>query len=197
MYLYLLYILLKLEGLGRTLVFHILAFTNITKAYSDFWIFCLFVKFALKSEEKKNKICTIMCTNVKNLIKIVGISTKFSIFAKRNISHLYRILFYFSRYLRFRANPTNFFHSNSSYPHLGKKLKTVWGQLWVLSVGRLTLKRMEGGWIYHWIDFSNMLKVILKPTEWSNSTGGLAHCKLHPMPKTACLGSPGWVAEFC
>ncbi len=68
-----------------------------------------------------------------------------------------------------------------SIPHLGKKLQTVRGQLWILSMGRLILKRIGGGWINHWIDFSNMHNVIVKPTEWSNSTGELAHLKLHPM----------------
>jgi len=89
--------------------------------------------------------------------------------------------------------------------HLGKKLETVRGQLWILSMGRLTLKRMEGGWIYHWIDFSNMHKVIVKPTEWSNSTGELAHWKLHPMdqdsmPRRTWLSSAWgytWVGKIC
>jgi hypothetical protein len=40
---------------------------------------------------------------------------------------------------------------------------------------------MEGGRIYHSIDFSYMHKVIVKQTELWNSTQKLAYWKLHPM----------------
>ncbi len=67
------------------------------------------------------------------------------------------------------------------------------------------LHSTEGGWIYHWIDFSNMHKVIVKPTEWSNSSGELAHWKLHPMdqdsmPWRTWLSSARgytWVGKIC
>ncbi len=62
------------------------------------------------------------------------------------------------------------------------------------SVNRETFKRMEGGRIYHWIDFSNMHKVIVKQTELRNSSRKLAYWKLHPkdqdsMPWRAWLSS--------
>ncbi len=58
---------------------------------------------------------------------------------------------------------------------------------------KLTLKRIEGERIHPRMDFSNMHKVIAKPTEWSNSTRELAYWKLHPKTKTACLGGPSLV----
>ena len=74
-----------------------------------------------------------------------------------------------------------------SIPHWGKKFQSVRGQLWNLLMGRLTLKMMEGGWIYHWIDLSNMHKVLARPTVWSNSTGELANGKFYAVDTTACL----------
>ncbi len=59
---------------------------------------------------------------------------------------------------------------------------------------RLTLKRMEGGQMHYWIDFSNMHKVIAKPTEWSNITGKLAYWKLHPMDQDSMPWS-AWLSS--
>ncbi len=86
----------------------------------------------------------------------------------------------------------------------------VWFPTWARNfklIGDLysILKRMGGGWIYHWIDFSNMHIVIVKPNEWSNSTGELAHLKLHPMdqdstPWRTWLSSVRgytWVGKIC
>jgi len=79
------------------------------------------------------------------------------------------------------------------FPTWARKFQTVWGRLWILSAGRIKLKRTGGGWIYHWIDFSNLHKVTTEPTKWSNSAGEQAHWRFAPHGHRQHVEWPGWV----
>ncbi len=73
-----------------------------------------------------------------------------------------------------------------SIPHWGKKFQSVRGQLWNLFMGRLTLKMMEGGWIYHWIDPLTCIKCWRGQPSDQNSTGELENGKFYAVDMTAC-----------
>ncbi len=84
-------------------------------------------------------------------------------------------------WVRFHTWTKNFklFGASFEFCQWGDSKENGWRQNLPLDLTSLTW--MEGGRIYHWIDFSNMHKVIAKQTKWSNNTGELAYWKLHSM----------------